>query len=247
MTNSYPEPPHLSVFVQPGLEQQAALLAAWDVLSVSDCVFTGDVLVARDKEWFRDVSDVEREMVRHEGSPRELMANHAPLRILFRHRTLGLVSLGLSSATEFGEPHPLEVAVHAGPLSLPAQLWTRHDRQAAKRLLGRMERLLRALAEPTRALYGAIGVESVFPSPAALAEARRSASRPTTWFWSSSLSEAVAAREGDVVSSLSADAVTRTREGTLFRAWRPGWGRGVDEPGIQRVLDFLSRAVEAAR
>ena len=44
--------------------------------------------------------------------------------------------MGLSSAGEFGESHPLEVTIHAGPLSLPVEVWSKSDRQSAKRLMG---------------------------------------------------------------------------------------------------------------
>ncbi|SEE47171.1 hypothetical protein [Jiangella alba] len=247
MTDLYPEPPHLSAFVEPGLEQSTALLAAWGVLTASGCVFSGDVLVARDHGWFRDVSDVEREVVQHSGSPRDLLVNRDPLRIQFRHRSIGVVALGLSSAVEFGEPHPVEVAIHAGPLSLPVKLWSRQDRQAAKRLSGWMERLLLAISGPTEAQYGALGIEAQFPTPAGLAGIHRSAVWPTTWFWPSQLSTRAAFEERELLSSLSQGAVTRSREGTLFRAWRPGAEVAVDEPGIDSVVNFLNRVIGTPR
>jgi len=215
------------------------------VLSANDCVFTGDILVARGSAWFRDVSDVEREVVRHSGPPGDLVVSHHPLRIQFRHRSIGIVSLGLSSATDFGEPHPLEVAIHAGPLSLPVELWSRQDRQGAKRLFGWMERLLLALSGPTGAQYGAIGIEAMFPTPRTLALTHRSALRPTTWFWPSWLSAEVPSQETQLLSTVGQGAVTRTREGSVFRAWKPGAGAAVDEPGIDRVLEFLSNAIGA--
>ena len=70
----YPDPPHLSAFVAPDMDQWEALGVAWDVLIGAGCVFIGDVLVAREHRWFRDVSDVEREVVRSSGSARDLLA-----------------------------------------------------------------------------------------------------------------------------------------------------------------------------
>jgi hypothetical protein len=247
MTDLYPEPPHLSAFVVPELDHSEALLVAWDVLTAAGCVFTGDVLAARDHEWFRDVSDVEREVIRHGGSHRDLLASRHVLRIQFRHRSMGIVALGLSSAVEFGEPHPLEVAIHAGPLSLPAAIWSRADRQAAKRVVGWMERLLLALTEPVKAQYGAIGIEAMFPTPASLARVQRSALWPTTWFWSSQLGARTESEEEDLLSSLNPSAVTRSREGTVFRAWRPWVEPRIDEPSLGRVVAFLGRAIRAPR
>jgi hypothetical protein len=247
MTDLYPEPPHLSAFVAPALDQSEALLVAWEVLTAAGCAFGGDVLVARDHEWFRDVSDVDREVVHHRGSPRDLLATRGALRIQFRHRSMGTVALGLSSAADFGEPHPLEVVIYAGPLSFPVEIWSRPDRQAAKRVLGWMERLLLALAEQTQAQYGAIGIEATFPTPAALARAQRSALWPTTWFWSSQLGSCADAEEKELVTSLDQSAVTRSKEGTLFRAWRPWTEPRIDEPSLDRVVGFLSRAVRTQR
>lgn len=247
MTGLYPEPPHLSAFVAPELDRSEALLAAWDVLTAAGCVFTRDVLVARDHEWFQYVSDVDREVIRHDGSSRDLLESRQPLRIQFRHRSMGIVSLGLSSAVEYGEPHPLEVAIHAGPFSLPDEMWSRSDRRAAKRVMGWMERLLLALTEPVQAQYGAIGIEAVFPTPVSLARAQRSVLWPSTWFWSSRLGARVESEEEDLLSSLRPSAVTRSREGTLFRAWRPWAEPQVDEPGLGLVLAFLGRAVRAPR
>jgi hypothetical protein len=109
---------------------------------------------------------------------------------------MGVVTLGLASAVEFGEPRPLAVTIYAGPLSLPVELWSRQNRRAAKRHLVWMERLLVALSESAEALYGAIGIEAVFPTPGALSAdvEDRSAWRPTTWFWSARLSESAASR-----------------------------------------------------
>jgi hypothetical protein len=69
MTDLYPEPPHLSAFRAPELDSWQALGLAGDVLTAAGCAFAGDVLVAREHEWFRDVSDVEREVIRP-SSPR---------------------------------------------------------------------------------------------------------------------------------------------------------------------------------
>lgn len=244
MTGLYPEPPHLSAFVAPDVDRSEALVAAWEVLTAAGCVFTGDVLVARDHEWFQYVSDVDREVIRHDGSPRELLASRQVLRIEFRHRSMGIVVLGLSSAVEYGEPHPLEVAIHAGPFSLPDEMWSPSDRRAAKRVMGWMERLLLALSGPVQAQYGAIGIEAVFPTPVSLATAQRSVLWPSTWFWSSELGSRV---EEDLLSSLRPSAVTRSREGTLFRAWRPWAELQVDEPGLGLVLAYLGRAVRMPR
>jgi hypothetical protein len=224
MTDLYPDPPHLSAFVAPELDQWEALGLAWEVLAAAGCAFAGDVLVAREREWFRDVTDVER--------------------IQFRHRSIGTVALGLSSADEFGEPHPLEVAIHAGPLSLPVEIWSKADRQAARRVMGWMERLLLALVKPTSAQYGAIGVEAAFPAPAALAKTRRSALWPTTWFWSSQLGSRAAVEQERLLSGLSQNAVSRSQEGTLFRAWRPWSDPRIDEPSLEQVVSFLGRVVE---
>ena len=170
----YPEPPHLSAFVMPALDTWEALGLAWDVLNGAGCAYTGDVLVAREREWFRDVSDVERDVIRSNDAPHDLLAQHGVLRIQFRHRGIGTIALGLSSAGEFGEPHPLEVAVHAGAMSFPVEMWSRSDRQSAKRLMGWMEGLLLDLAGPTKAQYGAIGIDATFPTPAVLARSQGS-------------------------------------------------------------------------
>lgn len=95
-------------------------------------------------------------MIRLSGSKQEWLARRDVLRIQFCRRRIGTVALGLAQAGGCGEPPPLEVAVHAGPLSFPVELWSKSDR-AAKRLMGWMERLLLALVEPTKAQYGALG------------------------------------------------------------------------------------------
>jgi hypothetical protein len=247
MTDLYPEPPHLSAFVAPALDSWEALGLAWDVLNGVGCAFAGDVLVAREREWFRDVSDVEREVIRPSGSPHDLLARRDALRIQFRHRSIGTVALGLSSAGEFGEPHPLEVAIHAGALSLPVELWSKSDRQSAKRLMGWMERLLLALVGPTRAQYGAIGIEATFPTPAVLARSQRSRLWPTTWFWSSELGSRAASEEEQLLSGLDQSALSRSNAGTIFRAWRPWSEPQADELGLDRVVGFLGRFVETSR
>jgi len=244
MTDLYPEPPHLSAFVAPELDTWEALGFAWDVLTTAGCAFSGDVLVARERVWFRDVSDVEREVIRPGGSPHDLLARRDALRIQFRHRSIGTVALGLSSAWEFGEPHPLEVAIHAGPLSLPVEIWSKSDRQSAKRLMGWIERLLIALVEPTKAQYGAIGIEAAFPTPTALAKAQRSKLWPTTWFWSSQLGSRAAVDEERLLTGLNQSALSRSQEGTIFRAWRPWSEPRIDEPSLERVVGFLGRCVE---
>jgi hypothetical protein len=244
MTDLYPEPPHLSAFVAPEVDQWEALSLAWDVLTAAGCVFAGDVLVAREHEWFRDVSDVEREVIRPSGSPHDLLARRDALRIQFRHRMLGTVALGLSSAAEFGEPHPLEVAIHAGPLSIPVEIWSRIERQGAKRVMGWMERLLLALVEPTQAQYGAIGIEAAFPTPAALAKTQCAGLQPTTWFWSSQLGSRAAADEERLLSGLDQNALSRSEEGTIFRAWRPWSQPRIDESSLERVVGFLGHFVE---
>jgi hypothetical protein len=243
MTDLYPEPPHLSAFVAPELDQWEALSLAWGVLDAAGCAFAGDILVAREREWFRDVSDVEREVIRTGGSPRDVLARRDALRIQFRHRTRGTVVLGLSSAAEFGEPHPLEVAIHAGPLSMPVEVWSRSERQGAKRVMGWMERLLLALVEPTKAQYGAIGIEASFPTPAVLARNQCSRLWPTTWFWSSQLGSRAAVEEERLLSGLNQSALSRSLEGTIFRAWRPWSEPLVDESGLERVVGFLGRVV----
>ena len=244
MTDLYPDPPHLSAFVAPDMDQWEALGVAWDVLTGAGCAFVGDVLVAREHEWFRDVSDVEREVVRPSGSARDLLARRDALRVQFRHRSLGTVALGLASADEFGEPHPLEIAIHAGPLSLPVEIWSKADRQAARRVMGWMEKLLVALAGPTKARYGAIGIEARFPSPASLARAQRTPQWPTTWFWSSQIVADTEVEQERLLSELNQSALSRTKEGTLFRAWRPWSDPRIDVPGLEQVVDFLGRAVK---
>ena len=248
MSDLYPEPPHLSAFVEPGVEPAQSLAACWEVLQEADCVFTGNALVAREQGWFHAVSDVKRDVIRHSGPPRDLLLTCDPLRIQFRHRSLGTGTLGMAPAVAFGERHPLEVAIHAGPLALPVELWSRRDRQAAKRILAWIERLLLALSRSTEALYGAIGIEAVFPTPGALAAAaERSAWRPTTWFWSNLVSDLAGSDEADLLACLSQAAVTRATAGTLFRAWRPGAHADVDEDGIDRVLRFLDHVVAMPR
>ena len=239
----YPDPPHLSAFVAPDMDQWEALGVAWDVLIGAGRVFVGDVLVACEHRWFRDVSDVEREVVRSSGSARDLLARGDVLRVQFRHRSIGTVALGLASADEFGQPHPLEIAVHAGALSLPVEIWSKADRQAAKRVMGWMERLLITVAGPTRARYGAIGIESRLPSPASLARAQRSPYWPTTWFWSSQIGADDEVEQEQLLSKLSQSALSRTKEGTLFRAWRPWSDPRIDVPGLEQVASFLVRAV----
>jgi hypothetical protein len=247
MTDLYPEPPHVSLFVATELGQSEALLAAWDVLTKAGCIFSGNVLVAHDRECFRDVSDVEREVIRHGGAPRDLLVRRQVLRLQFRHLSMGFVTLGLSSAFALGEPHPLEVAIHAGPLSIPAHIWSRADRQAAKRIMGWLERLLLALAEPVHAEYGAIGIEAKFPTPAALNEVGRSALRPTTWFWSSQVGARTRAYGESLLSSLDSSAVTQSSEGTLFRAWRPWVEPQIDDHSLDRVVSFLGHTLGSPR
>jgi hypothetical protein len=247
MSDLYPEPPHLSAFVESRLEPSRSLLAGWDVLREADCAFTGEVLVARVDTSFRDVSDVDREVIHHSGGPAGLLAARDPLRMQFRHRSLGTVSLGLASAFEVGERHPLEVAIHAGPLSLPVELWSRQDRQAAKRVLGWTERLLVAMAQRTEALYGAIGIEAVFPTRRALTTATKpSAWRPFTWFWPTT-GDGASSDETELLASLNQKAVTREAAGTMFRAWKPAADATVDDDGIDRVVRFLSRTVATPR
>lgn len=243
MTDLYPEPPHLSAFVVPEMDSWEALGLAWEVLTAAGCAFAGDVLVAREREWFRDVSDVEREVIRPSGSPDDLLARRDALRIQFRHRGVGTVALGLSSAGEFGEPHPLEVAIHAGPLSLPVEIWSKSDRQSAKRLMGWMEKLLVALAGPTKAQYGAIGIEAAFPPPVVLTREQRSRLWPTTWFWSTQLGSRAAVDEEQLLSTLNQSALSRFQSGTIFRGWRPWSDPRADEAGLERVGNFLARVV----
>lgn len=244
MTDLYPDPPHLSAFVAPEMDQWEALGAAWDVLTAAGCAFAGDVLVAREREWFRDVSDVEREVVRLNGSPRDRLARRDALRIQFRHRSIGTVALGLASVDGFGEPHPLEVAIHAGALSLPVEIWSKSDRQAAKRVMGWMEKLLIALAAQTKARYGAIGIEARFRSPTALAGAQRSAQWPTTWFWSTQVGVDAEVEQRQLFSELNLSALSRTEAGTIFRAWRPWSDPRIDASSLEQVVGFLGRAVE---
>lgn len=247
MSDLYPDPPHLSAFVASELDSWEALGLAWDVLNDAGCAFVGDVLVAREREWFRDVSDIEREVIRPSGSPHDLLARRDALRIQFRHRSIGIVALGLSSAGEFGEPHPLEVAIHAGPLSMPVELWSKYDRQSAKRLMGWMERLLLALAGPTKAQYGAIGVEAAFPTPAHIARGQLAASRPTTWFWSTQLGSRAQEEEARLLSSANQSIVTRSDAGTILRAWRPWSEPRPDDDRLEEVVDFLGRFVKPIR
>lgn len=243
MTDLYPEPPHLSAFVHTRLERSAALSAACEVLTSAGCVFDGDVLVARERQLFRRVSEVEREVIRHVGSLGALLTSCDVLRIRLVHRALGVVSLGLAPAFEFGELHPLEVAIHAGPLSFPVETWSHVDRQAARRVVDSLERLLLALARQTEAEYGGIGVEAAFPTPAQLAEAPRSPQWPTTWFWASRLGSAANSVEERLLSSLNEGAITRSQDGTVFRGWRPWVDRTVDDEGLARVVGFLKHTV----
>lgn len=245
MTDLYPEPPHLSAFVAPTLDSWEALALAWNVLKGAGCAFTGEVLVAREREWFRDVSDIEREVIRSSGSPLEVLARRDVLRIQFRHRSIGTLALGLSSAGEFGEPHPLEVAIHAGSLSLPVELWSKSDRQSAKRLMGWMERLLLALVGPTKARYGAIGIEAIFPTPSELARSQRSRFWPTTWFWSAELGSRAGVDEEQLLSGLNQSALSQSNAGTFFRAWRPWNDPQADEAELDRVVGFLVARVLA--
>lgn len=241
MTDLCPEPPHLSAFVVPEMDSWEALGLAWGVLEAVGCAFAGDVLVAREREWFRDVSDVEREVIRPRSSPRDLLARRDALRIQFRHRSIGTVALGLSSAGEFGEAPPLEVAIHAGPLTLPVEIWSKSDRQSAKRLIGWMEKLLLTLAGPTKAQYGAIGIEAAFPSPAVLTREQRSRLWPTTWFWSTQLGSRAAIEEEQLLSALNQSTLSRFESGTLFQGWRPWSDPHADEVGLERVVNFLAR------
>lgn len=245
MTDLYPEPPHLSVFVAPGMEQSQAFEVAWHLLLTAGCEFTGDVLVAREPGWFRDVSDVEREVTRHRGSPRELLAAGDVLRAQFRHRSMGLVALGVSSAAEVGETRPLEIAIHAGPLSLPVAIWSKQDRKAAKRAMGWCERLMLDLAKQVEAPYGAVGIEAEFPSLSALASARRSPLWPTTWFWSTNFG--AEEDQNALFSFMGQGSIARSNEGALFRAWQPWVEPRTDESSLDRVVEFLSHAASGRR
>lgn len=245
MSELYPEPPHLSAFVLPELDEKLAILAAWDVLAAQGCEFVGEILVAREHDWFRYITDVEREVLRLVGPPHELLANHLVLRARFRHPRFGVVSLGLVPAVEFGDAHPLEVAIHAGPLALPGEIWSQTDRRNARRVLAWTEGLLVALAARTDAKYGAIGIESRFPTPAMLASTQADPLRPTTWFWSTRVSAHASAEETALLSTLTMDALSRYPDGTLIRAWRPWVDPVADLASLDRVVGFLGRALAA--
>ena len=248
MADLYPEPPHLSVFVSAGLSERTALRRVAGVLMDENCVFTGDVLLARGKTRFRQVSDLEREVVKVDAGVIELLGESSDppartlLRLGFRHRRLGTLSLGLSAAGQPTERHPIEVACHGGPFGLPSEAWSKEDRRDAKWMLGWARRVMLAAASATEARYGAIGVESVLPTPSMLKDrSEQFEIMPFIWFLSQETAEA-----GALVADGRSMDVEPVEKGSLVRTWRALDGQDADDAQTRLVLDVLRRAVPAA-
>ncbi|WP_309134108.1 hypothetical protein [Cellulomonas sp.] len=241
-SDPYPAPPHLSVFAQPGIAWRAAMVRCWSAVEEVGCRFTGRVLVAPDRRPYPSVSDVTgREVLTLAGGSEQILTDHQVLRIAFRHRSLGVVSLGSAPTPAGGDDHPIELALHAGGLSFPLELRTHAQRRDGMRRWRWAERMLVSLCEVIEAPHGAVGVEATFPSPLAPGSAAGAhALRATTWF--------LPAREGTdrgtedgVLDALRRSTVTRTATGVLVHGWDPGDVRPVDEAELDRVLALLRR------
>lgn len=77
----YPQAPHLSAFVIPSVTFAEALVVGTIVPEEAGCFFTGEMLVARHREGFRSVSDIESEIVRFPGDAKGLLAEDPLLRM----------------------------------------------------------------------------------------------------------------------------------------------------------------------
>ena len=240
------EPPHLSVFVLPGVPQDVALIRCWDELERAGCTFSGDVVVTRSDSPFRSVTDVERDVISYRGAAALLVREHRVLAVGLRHARFGAVSLSVASTRDEDERHPLEIAVHAGGLAFPVALRSRGQKADARTRWRWAKSLLVAASLRTEAEYGAAGVEAAFPSSRALGGAvGQRVLRPSTWFVPASTDDRAA--DERVLAALPPSALSRGPAGVLVRGPGADGEGGVSEDDVDRVLALLARRAERVR
>jgi hypothetical protein len=191
MTDLYPDPPNLSIYIVSAIPKHAAMHAIALVLEQRESSFSGDVLVNTNASDFEWVSDLERRTVHVDSDAANLLASGESERIIrlgFDNRSVGYVSLGWASTGAIERLQPIEVSCYAGALGLPADVRSETDQTHARFLRTWSKEVLMASAVATGALYGACGIESLFPGPgrfrAGNAEPKLA---PTTWFLSHAL------------------------------------------------------------
>lgn len=241
MSTLHPEPPHLSVYVLPGVPQDVAMVQCWQALEGAGCTFSSEVVVTRTRLPFRSVTEVDREVVGYDGTAARLLREHRVLAIGFRHPRFGSVSLSVAPTVDGDERHPLEVAVHAGGLSFPVALRSRDLKADARRRWSWAERLLVSMSEQTEADYGAVGVEVSFPSVRALGDSvGQRVLRPSTWVVPTSSNPDDRDEEESLLGALPLSSVVSVSAGTLVRGPGAHGENGVSDEDVDRVLTFLA-------
>ncbi len=161
----YPEPPHLTIAVYPGLDEVECFANVCALVEEADCTPNGVVEVLpwdRTFEYRSDLADVIQRLRVDGGRHAAIMAGDPatgrPVRAGFAHRKLGVVVAEYLAAPS-GDQHPIGVSLGAGALGVPRDLWKGSDRAKASQLAQWSTDLLRVTSASGIALYGGIATK----------------------------------------------------------------------------------------
>jgi hypothetical protein len=249
MKGLYPEPPHLTVAVYPGVSEEHCFAALCTVTEEAGCGPQGLVEVApwgRSFELRSDLAGVASKQQVDASRFREIVSGKdgtgRPVRAGYLHKKFGVIVVEYLGASE-GDRHPIAVSLGAGPLGIPDELWGKADRSGADRLAEWTKNLLSEASSASRAWYGGIGIEYTLATPSALLGG--DAYLPSEVFISRALLASSAGLEAALREDFGPEEAA-WEHGSFLSAWAPYNGRKVTLPGIPARFRKSSQAVGRA-
>lgn len=246
----YPDPPHVTVAVYPGVAEGSAFAELCAVVADAGCAPRGVFeLVPWDRtfEWPSDLAEVctfwqvgDDEVDRMLAGDNQL---GRPIKAGYVHPQFGVVVVEYLG-TAAGDRHPVGVSLGAGPQGMPSQWWSDADRRTAARMVEWTTQLLKAASRAVRASYGGIAEEDTLASPSALVQGRWLQSE---LFVSRTLLEKDDSLREVLREAFAGDAEAEWGHGSFYSGWGPYNRRGVTLPDIPtrfgRAAVALGRAV----